>query len=167
MPNSVTQQYIDLVNSTPYLQSIARNGKRIVEVEQYTYLLSIGSASAGGANILLSGGTFRGIVTTQGDSDFVVETLAVELAAATATDVFSVYGRNVTLQIQDLKTGKFLYSQPTIYSLLGGAGGMPFTFFTPHVMPPNTVLQATIQNRDQNNYAAFFCAFQGFKVFYA
>lgn len=151
-------QYLAQVMNTPYIKSVARPGRNIVGLENYVYAVNVGNPIAIAA-------TVQNTITTQGDSDFILESMSACVNITVNGDM--LFNRNLTLQIQDLTTGKFLFSAATLYGLVAGAAGFPFMFPAPRVISPNGTLQFTVTNRDAGQaYNQMTIALQGTKVFY-
>lgn len=156
------QAYIDMLAASPYIVSLARKGATIIDMENYTYEVVLGSTLAP----LNSGTTLTAQLVTQGDSDFVLESLSTCVNLTPDTDMS--FNKNILLQIQDLNTGKFFFPDPTPMALASGQGGAPFIFVAPRVISPNGTLNFSVTNRDlSTNYNQFFIAMQGIKLYYA
>lgn len=160
---NIAQKYLDVIASTPYIQSVARPGRQIVKLETFTYNVVIGTAAT---PLTLANGSVTATLTTQADSDFAFAYMSggVNISANTGL----VYNADLTLQIQDQATGKLFFNQPTLYSLVCGAGGFPFVFPAPRVILPNASLLFTAKNRDTfQDYYQMFLSLTGTKIYYA
>ncbi len=152
------QKYFEWLQSTPYIQSVKRPGREIINLETYTYDVEIG----GPLNLNVD---VQNTLTTHADSDFVFAQLSGCVNITANGDM--KYNRNLTLQIQDQSTGKLFFSQPTVLTLVAGGGGFPFNFPSPRVVAPNASLLFTVRNRDTSqNYNQVFLALQGTRIFY-
>lgn len=157
-------QYLAMIANTPYLQSVARAGKTIIGVENYTYEVTVGVVGTG---LPIGGGAVSTLVT-QGDSDFVLEGLAACVNLTPNGNM--LFNRNVALQIQDLTSGKFFFSQATAFALVAGSAGSPFMFAAPRVLAPNSALAVSANNVETvggSTYNQMFVSFLGTKIFYA
>lgn len=162
MLDTFQQNYLNLLQNSPYIKSIARSGQDIVNIAYYCYNVQVGSL----ASPLLLNTPQVGLIETQADSDFAVSYMSASVRNAAGDNVF--YTANVTLQIQDLATGKLFFNQPTIFPLVTGAGGFPFVLPAPRVINPNSTVQVTVSNRDATqNFSAFFLALHGVRIFYS
>lgn len=166
MPNAFQTKYQQIVNASPYIQSVKRPGEEIDRTSYYAYNTVIGAASQ--PAIVLTLNTARTLVIeTQADSDFVCAGLSAAVQNSLVNGGSLVVGRDVTLQIQDLGSGKNFFSAPTIISLVTGAGGFPYLFPSPRVLKPNTQLAVTVMNRDTANaYENVFVAIHGTRIWY-
>lgn len=161
-------KYLAILTNSPYMSAVLKPGRVVADVQYYAYNGAVGFDVSGG-NLLLNvpqTNTFD----TQSDSDFILTTISAAVQEVTGGPM--AYNDNVTLQIQDLSTGKFLFNVPTVMGLVTGAGGFPFVLPAPRVFNPNTSIAVTVENRDSivNDGAGlvnFYYAFQGTRVFYA
>ena len=156
-------QYLELVKRTPYLQAVARTGRTIIGIENYSYEVVIGAPNS----LSLFTAPQSAVLVTQGDSDFILDGLSACLQPDPGSGM--LFDRNVALQIQDLTTGKFFFSGPIAFSLVAGSAGAPFIFAAPRVISPNGSLQLTAQNQEQvggSNYSQLFVSLLGTKILY-
>jgi hypothetical protein len=161
--NDFAQRYFELSNQDPYIQSVKRPGQTLVKKMSFIYNAVIGSATQ---PLTFANGPITSNLITLADSDFVLTSLSACMNLVVNGDM--KVNRNLTLQIQDTSNGKFFFSQPTVTTLIAGAGGFPFVYPAPRVIRPNTTLLLTAQNRDSaNDYFQMFVAFQGTRMFYA
>lgn len=166
MPASAfDQRYFELSNQDPYVQSVRRPGGVIVKKMPYDYGATIGGP-APDTPLTFAAGAVNEVMTTLGDSDFVLSSMSASVNATVNGNM--LFNRNLTLQIQDLSSGKFFFQVPTVVELVTGGGGFPFEFVAPRVMRPNSSFLLTAQNRDTaQNYNAMFVTFHGTRYFYA
>lgn len=160
--------YLRIMQNSPYLASVLKPGRAVVDVQYYAYNGVVGFASSG-AN-LLPNVTQTTTFDTQADSDFVLTFISA--CAQETTGAPMSYNDNLALQIQDLSTGKFLFNVPTVMGLVTGAGGFPFVLPAPRLFNPNTTIAVSATNRDTIVNAGaglvnFFYAFHGSRIFYA
>lgn len=161
MLDTFQQNYLNLLQGSPYIKSIARSGQNIVNIAYYCYNVQIGSL----ATPLALNTPQIGLIETQADSDFAVSYLAASARNAAGDNI--LFTANITLQIQDLATGKLFFNQPTIFPLVTGAGGFPFVLPAPRVINPNSTIQCTANNRDATqNFSGLFLALHGVRIFY-
>lgn len=161
MLDAFQQKYLEILQRSPYIQSIAKPGREIQNIEYYCYNAQIGSA----ASPLVLNVPQQTTIETQSDSDFAVTFISAGVQE-TANNVL-VYNWNLTLQAQDLSTGKTFFNVPTVMGLVSGAGGFPFVLPAPRVMNPNTNLQWTAVNRDTvTNPLIVFLALHGTRIYY-
>ena len=157
------QSYLNVIASTPYIQSVARQGRQIIKLETFTYNVVIGTAAT---PLTLANGNVTATLTTQADSDFAFAYLSGGVNIAANGDL--KFSRNVTLQIQDQSTGKLFFNQATVMQNVMGGGGFPFVFPAPRVILPNASLLFTARNRDTlQDYNQMFLALTGTKIYYA
>lgn len=162
MQDEFQARYLQLLQDSPYIKSVARSGRAIVGIQYYAYNVQVGSIAAP----LLLNVSQLGLIEFQADSDFAISYMAGSVRNA-AGDV-NVYNANVTLQIQDLATGKLFFNTPVVFPLVTGAGGFPFVLPAPRVVNPNSSLQVTVTNRDTaNTYSGFFLSLHGVRIYYA
>jgi hypothetical protein len=166
MANEFQARYLALLTSSPYIASVAKPGRAIVDVQYYAYNGRVGTDAVPLALNVPQTSTFD----TQSDSDFVLTffSACVQETAAGAM----IYNANTALQIQDLSTGKLFFNVPTALGLISGAGGFPFVFPSPRVLNPNTSIAVTATNRDTLvngglGPVGLFYAFHGTRIFYA
>lgn len=163
MPNDLQTRYLQLAAQSDYLRAILRPGRQVVDFQSFVYNGVIGSAAT---PLSLANGAVTSTLDIQADSDFAVAYLSA-CVNLTANGDMKV-NRNLTLQVQDLSTGKLFFSQPAVVTLVAGGGGFPFVFPAPRVLAANTQLLLTGQNRDTaNDYNQMFVAFGGTRIYYA
>lgn len=163
MPNDLQTRYLQLAAQSDYLRSILKPGRQVVDFQSYVYNAVIGTAAL---PLTLANGAVSTTLDIQADSDFAVTYLSA-CVNLTANGDMKV-NRNLTLQIEDLSTGKVFFSRPTVFTLVAGGGGFPFVFVAPRVLNANTQLRLTAQNRDTaNNYNQMFVALGGTRIYYA
>lgn len=161
--NDFEAQYLDVIANTPYIQSVARAGRRIVKLETFTYNVAIGTAAR---PLSLANGAVTASLTMQADNDFVFAYLSGGVLINANATFF--YDRNLTLQVQDTSTGKLFFNIPTVMGLVVGGGGFPLVYAAPRVILPNTSLLFTAQNRDTGqDYLSMNLALTGTKIYYA
>lgn len=161
-------KYLQIMQSSPYLASVLKPGRQVADVQYYAYNGVVGFLTSG-AN-LAAGAPQAQVFSTQADSDFVLTFISAAVQETTGGPM--AYNDNITLQIQDLSTGKFFFNVPTTLGLVAGAGGFPFVLPAPRVLNPNTQIAVTATNRDTivNGGAGLvnlFYAFHGSRIFYA
>lgn len=160
--NDFQAQYLQLLLSSPYMRSVLKPGRRVRSIETYVYNGVIGTAAV---PLTLANGAQTATIDILADSDFVIDYLSA-CVNVTANGDMKV-NRNLTLQIQDLSTGKNFFSQPTVVTLVAGGGGFPFIFPAPRVVNANASLLLTAQNRDTGtNYNQMFVSLGGTRIFY-
>lgn len=161
--NDFAQRYFELSNQDPYIQSVVRPGATLVKKMSYVYDTVIGTAAR---PLSLANGAVSVSLTTLADSDFALTWLSASVQTSVNSDM--KFNRNLTLQILDTSNGKSFFSQPTVVTLVAGAGGFPFRFPAPRVIRPNVTLTLTAQNRDTaQDYFEMFVALGGTRYFYA
>lgn len=157
------QKYLEVIASTPYLQSVARPGRQIVKLETFTYNVAIGTAAQ---PLTLANGSVTATMTTQADCDFAFAYLSGGVNITANGDL--KFNRNLTLQIRDQSTGKLFFNQDTLMALVVGGGGFPYVFPAPRVVLPNASLLFTARNRDTaTDYNQMSLALTGTKIYYA
>jgi hypothetical protein len=155
------QRYLTLLQNSPYIKSVARDGKTIVNIQYYCYNVQIGSIAAP----LLLNVPQQNTIETQADSDFAISYMSGSVRNAAADNV--LYTANVTLQLQDTATGKLFFNQPAMFPLVSGAGGFPYVLPAPRVINPNSTVLCTAMNRDTTqNFTGLFLALHGTRIFY-
>jgi len=164
--NPLTARYLEIAKSSPYLASVLKPGRQLVEAQYYAYNGRIGTDAVPLALNVPQVDTFD----TQADSDFVL-TMISACIQPEANGAMQ-YNGNVAMQVQDLATGKFMFSAPTPIALVTGAGGFPFRLAAPRVLNPNTSIAVSATNRDALingglGPVALFYAFHGTRLFYA
>lgn len=160
--NIFERKYIELQAAHPYIKSVARPGAPIARLANFTYNVTIGSAAT---PLTLANGSINQVLTTQSDSDFVFDEMSAGFTAVANGDL--MFNRNLTLQIQDLSTGKLFFGAPALIGLVAGAGGFPFKFSSPRVIRANASVQFTGRNLDTiTNFFQMKVALHGTKIFY-
>jgi hypothetical protein len=160
--NDFADRYFALTNQDPYIQSVARPGQTITKKMPYNYGVVVGNATT---PLTLFAGTITQTMITLADSDFVMSGLSAGVNITANSDM--KFNRNITLQIQDLSTGKFFFSQPTVVTLVAGGGGFPLIYPAPRVIRPNSTLLFSAQNRDTaQDYLSLFITLCGTRIFY-
>lgn len=163
MANDIEDRYLSLLLNSPYIADVVRPGQTPIKVETFVYNVSVGTAAA---PLTLAAGAISANMVTQADSDFVIAYLSGGVTLTAAGDM--KFNRNLTLQIQDLASGKFFYSAPMLMALAVGGGGFPFQFMAPRVIRPNSTVQFTAQNRDTTqDYFQMQLTVTGTKLYYA
>ena len=161
--NDLQTRYLELAAQSDYLRTILKPGRRVVDFQSFIYNAVVGTAAQ---PLTLANGPLTTVLDIQADSDFAVTSLSA-CVNVTANGDMKV-NRNLTLQVQDLSTGKVFFSQPTVVTLVAGGGGFPFIFPAPRVLNANTQLLITAQNRDTGqDYNQLFLGFEGTRIFYA
>lgn len=161
--NDFQQKYLQILADSPYIRSVAKPGRTILGIETYVYNATVGTAAI---PLTLANGAVTATLDTQADSDFVLTYLSASVNITANGDM--KVNRNLTLQIQDTSTGKLFFNNPTVMTLVAGAGGFPFIFPAPRVINANTTLLFTVQNRDTTqDYNQAFLALGGSRIFYA
>lgn len=161
--NRFQQKYMEILAASPYIASVAKPGRTIIGMATFIYDVVIGTAAL---PLTLANGPQTATIDTHADSDFVLSYLSASVNETALGDM--KYNRNVTLQIQDMSTGKLFFNQPTVMVLVAGAGGFPFVFPAPRVINANVSLMFTAQNRDTVvNYNQMFVSLTGTRIFYA
>ena len=162
MATKFETRYLQLLQNSPYIQSVARPGMQIARINYYAYNIIIGSAAVP----LVAGVPQQGTITTQSDSDFAVTYLSA--CCENAANGPMSFGNNLTLQIQDTSTGKFFFNQAAPLILVSGGGGFPYVFPAPRVVNPNSGLLITALNRDTNvSPIGCYVAMHGVRIWYA
>lgn len=160
--NAFEAKYTELLQTDPFIKSVAKPGRRIVGLEYYVYNQIIGTV----ALPLTVNVPRSNTIDTQADSDFVVQYASAGLQAS--ANAVQVYNRNVVVQITDLSTGKTFFNTALIMSLAFGAGGFPFKYPSPRVINPNVSLRVDVTNRDTvTNYLQLNIALHGTRIYYA
>lgn len=159
-------RYIEILNNSPYVASVRKPGREIVDIAYYAYNGRVGTDAVPLANGVAQAQTFD----TQSDSDFVLSFISATVQETAGGPM--QYNDNVQLQIQDLSTGKLFFNVPTTLGLVSGAGGFPLVLPAPRVLNPNTAIAITAINRDPvvNGGAGpvgLYYAFHGTRIFYA
>jgi hypothetical protein len=162
--NAFEARYLQLVASSEYIRAVAQPGRPIRSVQYYVYNLVMGTLAVP-AQVLALNTDVTSVIETQADSDFVLSYMSAAAQATVSENLF--VNRDITIQLQDLSTGKFFFSAPIVMGLVAGAGGFPYVFPSPRVIRPNTGLAVTIRRRDTvNAYSNFFLALHGTRIFY-
>jgi hypothetical protein len=161
--NDLQQQYLEILAATPYLASVRKPGRTIVNMETFVYNAVIGTTAL---PLTLANGIQTTTLETFSDSDFVLTYLSASVNITANGDM--KFNRNLTLQIQDTSTGKNFFNLPTVMTLVAGGGGFPFVYPAPRVINANVTLLLAAQNRDTaQDYNQMFVAMGGVRIFYA
>lgn len=161
MANEFELRAQQILAESPYIRAITKPGRELLSAKYYGYDIQIGTVAA---PLVVNVPQF-GNIETQADSDFAVTGISA-CVQGVANGAFT-YGWNMLLQIQDLSSGKFFYSRPTIMSMATGAGGFPFVLSAPRVINPNSSLAVTVTNRNPaTNPVGFFIVLHGIRLFY-
>lgn len=159
--NEFQSRYLEILKNSPYIQSIAKPGRTIQNIEYYCYNIAIGTAAAP----LVLNVPQTATIETQADSDFAATFLSGSVQET--ANALAVFNWNLTLQIQDLSNGKLFFNIPTVMGLVTGAGGFPFVLPAPRVINPNSSLAITVMNRDTViNPISAFVAIHGTRIYY-
>lgn len=161
MANEFQTRYLEILKNSPYIQAIAKPGRAIQNIEYYSYNTLIGSAAAPLVNLVPQTST----IETQADSDFAITFMSA--AVLETVNGIATYNNNITLQIQDLSTGKLFFNIPTVVGLVTGGGGFPFVLPAPRVVASNSQLLFTAMNRDSAiNPVGLYIALHGSRIYY-
>lgn len=161
MLDAFQQRYLEIINASPYLKSITKPGRQIQNVEYYVYNTQVGSV----ASPLVLNVPQISTIETQSDSDFAITFISAAVQELVNNVV--VYNWNMTLQFQDLSTGKTFFNIPTVMGLVSGGGGFPFVLPAPRILNPNTNLAVTCMNRDTvTNPQIAYVALHGTRIYY-
>lgn len=154
--NEFERRALDIAQYSAYLAAYARDSKKIVNIEYFTYNVNTGALAAGAGT--------QSIIQIQSDSDFVMQYMSgVAAVAGGSVDALP----NVTVQITDTGSGKTLFSNPTILGLVMGAGGFPFLMPAPRVFAPNTNVKFDLVNQSGTNYGSVSLSMIGARIYYA
>lgn len=146
---------LELAQQSNFLASVAREGQKIVKIDNFAYNGTIGSAAS---TIAAGGATAQTIINFQADSDFVIQYVSADALATT----------QILLQVTDTGSGRTFYNQPTLFSLVAGSSGFPYLLPTPKVVAPSTNLQVSVTNIDAAvACTGFFISFGGGRIYYA
>lgn len=161
-------KYLQILSASPYLSNVLKPGRTVADIQYYAYNGVVGLAASG--NNLAANVTQVATFDTEADSDFVLTFISAAVQEVDGGPM--AYNDNVTLQVQDLSTGKYLFNVPTVMGLVTGAGGFPFVLPAPRVFNPNTAIAVSVMNRDTivnagNGLINFYYAFHGSRIFYA
>lgn len=163
MPGNLQDAYMAILAARPYLKAVLRPGQRLVGIMSYTYNVTVGSVAT---PLTLAAGPISASIETHADSDFAISDISACLRTGANGDM--KVNRNVTLQIEDLQTGKRFYNRPTVLGLVSGGGGFPFVWPATRLVRANSPIQFTAQNRDTaTDYLDLFVALGGTRLFYA
>jgi hypothetical protein len=159
--NDFQRRYLDILQSTDYISSVARPGRKIVNIDYFAYNNRIGTDTVPIAN----GAIGQGQIDFQADSDFVLTYMsaAVQNAAGGAL----IFNPNCTVQLTDQGSGKTFFNTPTLMALAFGGGGFPFLLPSPRVMNPNTSMLIQVLNSTGGNLFGIYTVFHGARIFYA
>jgi hypothetical protein len=148
--NEFERRFLEMAQSHLYLHQANAGG---APPEYYGYPLQIGSAT----DQLADGVTHQGTIAIQADAWFLLQyvSVGVILSAASFGDVTQITdGGNLLIQITDTGAGEDIFAiapgavaPPAILvagSPLAGAGGIPYVFPTPRLIPPNTNIQVSV-----------------------
>ncbi len=159
--NDFERRYLDILQRTDYISSIARPGKQIVNIDYFVYDIRIGTDAVPIPN----GASGQGNVEIQSDSDFVMTYMSGGIQ--NAVNGALSFNFAALLQLQDTVSGKTYFNTPTLMALVMGAGGFPFLLPAPRVLNPNTNLPSTVTNISGGNSFGAYLAFHGARIFYA
>lgn len=162
MANEFQARYLEILKGSPYIQSVAKPGRQIVNIEYYSYNTRIGTVAAP----LLNGVAQTSTIETQADSDFVIA--YTSFCSQDIDNASLSFNQTFLLQMQDQSSGKFFYNVPVLSSLVAGGGGFPFVNPAPRVLNPNTNLLVSVTNQNPNiNPVGAFIALHGQRIYYA
>jgi hypothetical protein len=152
------RKYFEVLANSDYIRSIRKPGRELIGLRSYIYNVVVGPS-------LLLNVPISTTLETQADSDFALAYLSASANQSANADM--QFNRNLTLQIQDLSTGKLFFSAPTVMTLVTGGGGFPYVFPVPRVVNANSQLLFTVNNRDTAvNYNQAFLSLGGIRLFY-
>jgi hypothetical protein len=153
------RRLLDAVQNGSWIASVARQDRKILDVDYYNYNTLIDNNGAG----IASGATGQGTIQIQSDSDFAIAYMS-GVSVVNNTVGNSPYA---TIQITDTGTGKTFFNAPTLFGLVMGSNGLPFYLPAPRVVAPNTNLQFAINNINSAGNASFYVNLLGARIFYA
>jgi hypothetical protein len=159
--NDFERRYLDILQRTDYISSVARPGKQIVNIDYFAYTLRIGTDAVPIANNT----TAQGTIEMQSDSDFVLSYISGGCQSAVNGPMQT--NLSVLLQMQDTGSGKTYFNTPTLMPLVCGAGGFPFLLPAPRVLNPNTNLLISASNITGANVFGVYIVLHGARIFYA
>lgn len=160
--NEFQRKYLDILAQSDYISSVARPGKKILNIDYYAYNARIGTDAV---PVAATGGVGQAQVQIQADSDFVLSYISGG-AQQTANDTINS-AQSILVQMTDTGSGKKYFNQPTLLPIMAGQGGYPFMLPAPRVLNPNTILQIDVQNLMNISFVGIFFAFHGARIFYA
>jgi hypothetical protein len=145
---------LEVAQQSNFLASVARQGQKIIKIDNFAYNTTIGSA----ASTIAAGAGGQAIINFQADSDFVIQYVSADALGTT----------QLLLQVTDTGSGRTFFNQPTLFSLVAGSNGFPYLLPTPKVVAPSTNLQVSISNIDAAvACTGFFISFGGGRIYYA
>lgn len=158
--NDFQRRFLDLLQTSSYVATAARQGQKIVNIDFFSYNKRLGTAAATIAN----GAAAQDFIQIQADSDFVLTQISGDVVNAGGN---TVANPNVTLQLTDTGSGKTFYSEPTLFGLVTGRSGFPYLMPAPRVINPNTNVKIDVVNNTGGALNGVFLALQGARIYYA
>jgi hypothetical protein len=158
--NDFQRRYLDILQRTDYISSVARPGREIVNIDYFAYNLRIGTDAVPIAAAAIG----QGQVDIQADSDFVLTYMSG--ATQNAIGGALIFNSQTPIQITDQGSGKTFFNTPTIMALAFGGGGFPFLLPSPRVLNPNTSLLCAVTNNTGANLFGIYLTFHGSRIFY-
>ena len=153
--NTFERRMLEIIQSSSWIQSVARKDKKILGIEYYNYNTQIENVASQAQG--------QSTVQIQSDSDFVMTYLSASVVV-TATGAI-INAPFAFAQITDTGTGKTFFNQQTLVGLAFGNGGNPFFLPAPRVIAPNTNVQFSVTN-NTGAAASFYFAMMGARVYY-
>jgi hypothetical protein len=143
--NEYQRRFLDVVQSDLYLKAANQDGP---PPEYFGYVVTIGSTT----NPLTNGVTQQAIIAMQADSWFLWQYFSVgviiPLTGILGDPTQITDAGNLLIQVTDTGAGEDLYNIPSGFSGAPGviqagspstsAAGIPYSFPTPRLLPPNT-----------------------------
>jgi hypothetical protein len=149
------RRLLDAIQTGSWIASVARQDRKILDVDYYNYNTSIAAVASGASG--------QGNIAIQSDSDFAIAYMS-GVAVVSNSIVALPF---TTLQITDTGTGKTFFNSPTLFPLVMGSGGLPFYLPAPRVVAPNTNLQFNVTNQFSAAASTYFINLLGARIYYA
>lgn len=152
--NPFETRALEIAQQSNFLASVAREGQKIVKIENFAYNAQIGSV----ASPIAFGASGQAFINFQADSDFVIMYMSGDALGTT----------QCTVQITDTGSSRTFFNEPTLMSLVLGTSGWPYLLPTPKVVAPSTNLKIDLNNISAATAmtGAFF-SFGGGRIYYA
>lgn len=159
--NDFQRRFLDILQTSQYIASVARKGQTIVAIDYFGYNVQITNAGAA----IATGATVSAFIQIQADSDFVASYVAGNVLNAAGTAITA--NPVCTIQMTDTGSGKTFFSNPTLFGMVTGSGGFPFLLSAPRVLAPNTNVKIDFTNNTGANVASAYVALLGARIYYA
>lgn len=162
--DTFTRELLDMVGYTDYIATFADKGRKIVDIEPYTYTIDGDTLTA--PITATASQTF--LTQMAGDCDFVLTYLSGFARAASYPYGATLMIANPALlvQITDMAAGRSFFNGALMMPGIAGQGGFPFMLTSPRVIRARSSLRTTAISAQAVSFNGFYFCFHGARVWY-